>query len=92
MANNYISANILFYTSGEGDEGTFPSFLTRYISIRASRTSLEALILDWYMQRQCKGENLAHGKQILICQSLVFQGQGGGWSNFALFHNTLCTE
>ena len=41
---NYIFADILFFTSREGDEATSPSFATRYEAIEASSESLEALI------------------------------------------------
>ena len=44
MANKYLFANFLFFTSGEGYETTVPSFTTRYVAIEASCASLEALI------------------------------------------------
>ena len=43
-ANNYLFADLLFFTSGEGDEATSPSFTTRYAAIEASSASLEVLI------------------------------------------------
>ena len=43
-ANKYLFANLLFFTSGEGDDTTLPIFTTRYAAIEASSASLEALI------------------------------------------------
>ena len=44
MANKYLFAGLLFFTSGEGEETTSPSFTTRYVAIEAFSASLEALI------------------------------------------------
>ena len=44
MVNNYLFANLLLSTSGEGDEATSPSCTTRYAAIQASNMSLEVLI------------------------------------------------
>ena len=44
MANKYLSADLFFFMSGEGDKATSPSFPTRYVAIEASSALLEALI------------------------------------------------
>ena len=43
-ANKYLFVDLLFFTSGEGDEATSPIFRTRYAAIEASSASLEAFI------------------------------------------------
>ena len=43
-ANKYLSADLLFFTAGEGDEATSPSFASKNAVIEASGASLEALI------------------------------------------------
>ena len=43
--NKYLFADLLLFTSGEGDEATSPSFTTRSVAIEASSASLEALIV-----------------------------------------------
>ena len=44
MANKYMFADFLIFMSGEGDEAMFPSFTISYVAIKASSTSVEALI------------------------------------------------
>ena len=44
MANKCLFADLLFFTIGEGDEATPPSFVAENASIEASSASLEALI------------------------------------------------
>lgn len=51
MANKCLFANLLLLllTSGESDEATSLSFITRYVPIEAPSASLEALIATWYI-------------------------------------------
>ena len=44
MANKYLSADLLFFTTGEGDEATSTSFAAENMGIEASSALLEALI------------------------------------------------
>ena len=44
MANIYIFADLLVFTSGQGDKTTSPSFAICYVVIETSSTSLDALI------------------------------------------------
>ena len=44
MANNYLFADLLFFTVPEGDEATSPSFIFENEGIEASSALLEALI------------------------------------------------
>ena len=75
--NKGLFANRLLFASGEGDDAASPSFTTSYAQIEASSTLLDTLIVNWYMQWECKREHSTHSKQILVCQSLVL-GIGEG--------------
>ena len=43
-ANEYLSADLLFFTAPKGNEATSPSFIVENAGIEASSTLLEALI------------------------------------------------
>ena len=43
MANKYLFADLLLFTSREGDEATSPSFTAENLGIEVSSASLEAL-------------------------------------------------
>ena len=88
-ANKCLFADLLLFTSGEGDEATSPSFTASYVSIRASSPSMETLILALYVQWGCKCEHVTHGKQMPICQSFTFGERRGRRGNVALFYNKL---
>ena len=55
-------ADLLLFTSKEGDEATSRSFATENTAIDASRSSLEVLIATWCMQRGYDGEDFTHIK------------------------------
>ena len=48
IANKYLSADLLFFTPGEGDEATSPSFAAENAAIEASSASLEVLITSLF--------------------------------------------
>ena len=47
MANKYLSADLLLFTAGEGDEATSTSFTAENAGIEASSALLEALIATY---------------------------------------------
>ena len=53
-ANKYLFADLLLFTSGEGDEATSPSCATVNESIDASSSSLEASIPTQQMRGGCE--------------------------------------
>ena len=63
MANKYQFADLLIFTSGEGDEATSPSFTAENSGIDVSSVLLEALIATKQMQWGCERERFTHGKQ-----------------------------
>ena len=89
MANRDLIANLLIFTSKEGDKATSPSFKTCCAPMDTSGTSLEVLIATWHMQRGWDGEHFTHGKQILVCQSFTFYEWRGRRGNITFFCSTL---
>ena len=65
-ANNYLLADLILFTDGEGDDATSPSFQlqTRGMMLPAL---LEALIATKQMQWGCEWERFTHGKQLPVC-------------------------
>ena len=66
MANKCLFADLIFFTSGEGNEATSPSFSAKYAAIAAPSSSLEALIATWYMRRGCEGGILPMANKYLF--------------------------
>ena len=85
MANKYLFADLLLFTSGEGDEATSPSLAIENESIDASSSSLEVPIATYYMQDGCKRGRFHNGKQIPVCWSFILYSQRGRQSNVSLF-------
>ena len=54
MANKYLFADLLLFTSGEGDEATSPSFTAENSWIDVSSALLKALIATKQMQWGCE--------------------------------------
>ena len=52
--NKYLSTDLLFFTAGEGDEPTSPSFAAENAAIEASSASLEMLIATRYKQGELR--------------------------------------
>ena len=84
-ANKYLFADLLLFTSGEGDETTSPSFTAENGGIDASSALLEALIATYQKYWRCERERLTHGKQIPVCRSFTFYQRRGRRGNVALF-------
>ena len=76
-ANKYLFADLLLFTSGEGDEATLPSFTAENSGIDVSSALLEALIATKQMQWGCEWERFTRGKQIPVCRSLLFKSGEG---------------
>ena len=88
-ANNYLFPNLLFFTDGERNKATSPSFSATDKGNDASNALLEALIATKQMQWGCKWEQFTHGEQLPVCQSFPFYERRGRRGNVALFYNTL---
>ena len=86
----YLFADLLLFTSGEGDKATSPSFASENEAIDGSSASLETLIATRYKQGNCTWEQFTHGKQIPVCRSFVLYERRGRRHNFAHFYNMLC--
>ena len=91
-ANNYLFADLIFFTDGEGDEATSPSFSAANKGNYASSALLEVLIATKQMQWGCEWERFTHGKQLPVCRSFPFYERRGRRGNVALFYNTLCSN
>ena len=83
-ANKYLFADLLLFTSGEGDEATSPSFAAENAAIQASSSSLEAFIATRYMERGCDGSTLPTANKMPVCRSLIVYKRGGRRSNVSL--------
>ena len=86
-ANKYLFADLLLFTSGEGNEATSPPFTAENSGIDVSSALLEALIATKQMQWGCERERFTHGKQIPVCRSFTFYERRGRRGNVALLCN-----
>ena len=76
-ANNYLFADLLLFTSGEGDKATSPSFTAENSGIDASSALLEALIATLYMKWGCEWEQFPTANNYLFANLLLFtSGEG----------------
>ena len=91
-ANEYLFADLLLFTSGEGDEATSSSFAAEILWIDAFSALLEALIAIWEMQWGCERERFTPGKQLPVCRSFTFYEQRGLRGTVSLFCNTLSSN
>ena len=77
-ANKCLSADLLFFIAGEGDEATSPSFVAENAAIEASSTLLEALIA--ILLPACgtpKEATFLTAINLLIAVGLLFSCTGG---------------
>ena len=82
--NKYLFANLILFTSREGDGATPPSFLAENAAIDTSNSSLERS-LQLGICREDVGGDCTHSKQILVCRSLIVYTRKGRRGNIALF-------
>ena len=81
MANKYLFADLLFFTSGDGDKATSPIFTTRYMAIEASSASLEGLIAVLLPAGgTLKQATFPTAINLLIAVGLLFSCVDGEWA------------
>ena len=79
-ANKCLFADPLFFTAGEGDEATSPSFAAENAAIEASSASLEALIAS--LLPACgtaKEATFSTAINLLIAVGSLFSCTDGEW-------------
>ena len=75
---NYMFADLLFFTSKEGDEETSPSFATYYAAIEASNALLAVLIATLLpIGGTAKEATFLTAMKLLIAAKSLFSGIDG---------------